>query len=994
MRPIPYGQLLNWVLTEYKNEGSIFGVSKLVKHENGQALPIFKEKIESPFGPAAGPNSQLAQNIVAAYAAGSRFFEVKTVQKMDGAELAACVPKPCIVAEDECYNCEWSTELYIPEAFSEYVKAYFLCKILAKELSLGDPDAFVFNMSVGYDLEGIKTEKVDRYIEGMKDASDTEIFKEAMEESLKAVEEGKLEHVDADFIRSISPNISSSITESTLHGCPPDEIERIATYLITEKHLNTYIKCNPTLLGYEFARKTLDDLGFDYIAFDDHHFVEDLQWKDAVPMFERLIKVSSGLGLEFGLKLTNTFPVDVKAGELPSEEMYMSGRSLFPLTIAVAEKVSGQFDGALRISFSGGADYFNIKELFDAGIWPITMATTILKPGGYQRMSQIAALLMDCGSSPFCGVDPEKVAKLAGRSRTEAMYKKPVKPIPSKKNGEPLPMLDCFTAPCQGGCPIHQDIPAYLLAMEEGRSADALQIILERNALPFTTGTICPHTCGDRCMRGHYESSVHIREVKLAAAEAAYADALASLKADPAADGKQVAVIGGGPAGLAAASFLGRAGIPVTVFEKAEKAGGVPRYVIPSFRISDEALDRDVALCSAYGVKFEFGQEITSAKDLFDRGFTDVIAAVGAWAPGRSALKYGEALDALEFLEAVKADPESVTAGTDVVVIGGGNTAMDVARAAKRLPGVEHARLVYRRTRRYMPADEEELQMAIEDGVEFMELLAPEGLADGVLRCEMMKLGEPDESGRRSPVGTGEFTEIPASCVITAVGEQVKGELFIKSGAELDKKGKPQVDDNLMTTVPHFYAAGDCRRGPATVVKAIADAQTIAAAIAGISFDRYADANVAGSEEKALSRKGDLKMAEDPAKDDRCLSCPAVCEVCADVCPNRANVVVKVPGFKKPQILHVDAMCNECGNCAVFCPWSGKPYKDKFTLFSSEEDFVNSENNGFLPDGEGVRVRLSGDVAEYDLRAEKTGLPEGIEAVIRAVLKNYSYLCS
>ena len=208
MRPIPYGQLLNWVLTEYKNEGSIFGVSKLVKHENGQALPIFKEKIESPFGPAAGPNSQLAQNIVAAYAAGSRFFEVKTVQKMDGAELAACVPKPCIVAEDECYNCEWSTELYIPEAFSEYVKAYFLCKILAKELSLGDPDAFVFNMSVGYDLEGIKTEKVDRYIEGMKDASDTEIFKEAMEESLKAVEEGKLEHVDADFIRSISPNTS------------------------------------------------------------------------------------------------------------------------------------------------------------------------------------------------------------------------------------------------------------------------------------------------------------------------------------------------------------------------------------------------------------------------------------------------------------------------------------------------------------------------------------------------------------------------------------------------------------------------------------------------------------------------------------------------------------------------------------------------------------------------------------------------------------------
>ena len=158
---------------------------------------------------------------------------------------------------------------------------------------------------------------------------------------------------------------SNSITESTLHGCPPDEIERIATYLITEKNLNTYVKCNPTLLGYEFARKTLDGLGYDYIQFDDHHFREDLQWEDAVPMFHRLMQRTGERGLEFGVKITNTFPVDVAAGELPSQEMYMSGRSLYPLSLSLAARLAREFKGKLRISYSGGADIHSVRALFE-----------------------------------------------------------------------------------------------------------------------------------------------------------------------------------------------------------------------------------------------------------------------------------------------------------------------------------------------------------------------------------------------------------------------------------------------------------------------------------------------------------------------------------------------------------------------------------------------------------------------------------------------------
>ena len=991
MRPMSIGHLMHWIMSEYEQKKSIFGIEKIVKHENGQALPIYEEKIESPFGPAAGPNSQLAQNIVAAYVAGSRFFELKTVQVMDGADLAACISRPCIIAGDECYNCEWSTELYVPQAFAEYVKAWVACKLIAKEYNLGDPDAFVFNMSVGYDLEGIKSPKVDKYINDMIEAKDTEVFKECINWALEHVNEFK--NVDEEYIRSISSNVSNSITESTLHGCPPAEIERIATYLITEKHLNTFIKCNPTLLGYEYARKRLDGLGFDYIAFDDHHFVEDLQWADAVPMLHRLYDLCQEKGLEFGVKITNTFPVDVTRNELPSNEMYMAGRALFPLSIHVARLLTDEFQGKLRISYSGGATIENIKELFDAGIWPITMATNILKPGGYQRMSQIADELMECGSERFSGVNVAALAAIDDGVETKAMYRKPVKPLPERHVDKKLPLFDCFNAPCRNGCPIEQDIPAYLQAMVDGDAKKALEILLERNPLPFITGTICPHHCGDKCMRNYYEDTLHIRETKLAAASQAYNEILPALKAEGSVAGKKVAIIGGGPAGLAAATFLSRAGVAVTVFERKEQLGGVVRNVIPEFRISADSIDKDVELCKAYGAEFKLGAEVTSVKALKAEGYTDVIVSIGAWKPGRSPLAYGEVTDALEFLMEAKKNGASMNIGKDVVVLGGGNTAMDVARAAKRLPGVEHVRLIYRRTKRYMPADEEELQLAIEDGVEFLELLAPVGAENGKLKCSVMELGAPDASGRRSPVDTGRTEEYPADTIIAAIGETIDTTLYAELGVEMDAKGRPVVDANMMTTEAGVYAVGDSRRGPATVVEAIADSAKAAAAIAGISYDKYAEENVAADEKLYTAKKGVQSRDTGKTPDDRCLGCPTVCEVCTDVCPNRANVAIHVPGKCKAQIIHVDGMCNECGNCEVFCPYKGgRPYKDKFTLYWSEEDFLDSTNEGFLPlEGTQVKVRLDGKVETVDIAGE-TDLSADAVAVIRTVLKDYEYL--
>lgn len=180
---------------------------------------------------------------------------------------------------------------------------------------------------------------------------------------------------------------------------------------------------------------------------------------------------------------------------------------------------------------------------------------------------------------------------------------------------------------------------------------------------------------------------------------------------------------------------------------------------------------------------------------------------------------------------------------------------MDVARAAIRVKGVENVRLVYRRTKRYMPADEEELREAIEDGVQFMELLAPIGVENGQLKCSVMELGEADESGRRAPVDTGKVEYVPADTVIAAVGENIDGTLYEDMGVELDRKGRPVVDANMMTSVEGVYAAGDSRRGPATVVEAIADASKAAAAIAGISYEKYAEANVAEDSAKYIAKK-------------------------------------------------------------------------------------------------------------------------------------------
>jgi putative selenate reductase len=311
---------------------------------------------------------------------------------------------------------------------------------------------------------------------------------------------------------------------------------------------------------------------------------------------------------------------------------------------------------------------------------------------------------------------------------------------------------------------------------------------------------------------------------------------------------------------------------------------------------------------------------------------------------------------------------------------------MDAARVALR-SGAKSSTLVYRRTKKYMPADAEELELAIADGVQFLELVAPVEQKDGKLKCEKMKLGEPDEKGRRKPEPTGEYVEIPCDTVISAVGEKVESELFTANGINVDAKGIP----DFKTNIEGVYAGGDAMRGPATVVEGIADAQGFANAVIGDAYKVHIPAQAKATRAEAIAKKGILCESA-KCEGDRCLTCNVVCQVCADVCPNRANVVIELPDGRH-QILHVDRMCNECGNCAIFCPYDSAPYRDKFTLFLTKEGFDESVNNqGFLPlGGKKVLVRLNGKVCEADLDAAND-LPAEVEVFILTVLTKYNYL--
>ena len=1035
MRPIPFGELLTRIMGEFRNHDSIFSIDKaqFYKDDRKKTVNVFSQSCTTPMGPAAGPHTQLSQNIVASYLVGARFIELKTVQIMDHLEIA----KPCIDARDEGYNVEWSTEYTLEKAYDEYLKAWIVLHMIesAMEGKVVEKPSFIFNMSCGYNLEGIKQEKMQIFIDSMIDAGKKPLFDEYINEAKALLDEGILEGSDWEgreecvrkTLDKISRNICPSVTVSTMHGCPPKEIEAICSYLLTEKKLDTFVKLNPTLLGYDTVRKVLDDLGFNYVVLERESFEHDLQLSDAKAMLHRLVELAGKEGRKFGVKLTNTLgnvnPQDV----LPGDERYGSGRILLPLSTRVALILSEEFNGTLPISYSGGVSALSVKELFEIGIHPITLATDMLHPGGYAKMKQLCEI---CKEAPEAWkketIDVSRLRKFVEEvSSPKGIAGKEFRGTNSSKVGTPLSLFDCYVAPCVEACPIHQPIPEYVALAGEGRLAEALSLIYTSNALPNITGWICDHQCQNHCTRMDYEGPVQIREVKRIAAEKGFDEFKASMweKPDEPADVK-AAVIGAGPAGLAAAYFLALAGFDTSVFEKEKNAGGVVANIIPEFRIPLEAVEKDVQFIKDNGVKFNFGTEKT-IKELRDEGFEYIFVGVGATASNDPHVSgNGPRESAISFLLRSK-NGEKINLGKNVVVVGGGNTAMDAARMAIRTQGVESVTVVYRRSQSEMPADREEYEMALSDGVKFLFLANPSDVTDGIMNVKKMVLGEKDASGRRKPVESGETFSLDCSYMISAIGE--KADQNVLDAIGVGEEGK-------------VYIIGDTKTGPSTVVRCIASAQSaVDDAIDKVyedilsqdddekECDCEGECTCSSQEEEVIEEDEDideirseeddffasirekkssvLLSASKTSKDflkieaKRCLECSYYCNKCTEVCPNRANVMLDMRDtglFDDPfQILHLDAYCNECGNCAAFCPHDGGPYLKKFTLFSRPDDFENSTNSGFYSENDQVKIRLDGKIIDGEI--DKDGklvadVPEEVKAMVETVFVSYSYL--
>ena len=379
--PYPFAALIERMFSELESADSIFDLPSksffLGREGRDYSVPFHDKRAPTPLGPASGPQTQMAQNLVLSWLCGCRILELKTVQILDELEI----PRPCIDMETIGYNVEWSQELKLEQSLHEYIKGAMLIEILKASGKLKMAPGFgevIYDMSVGYDLKGIQTERVQDYIRGMKDAS------AVVEHYRKQIPDRFSQFRDLDF----PTNLSNSLTLSTFHGCPPDEIERIIDFLLNEHSLNCIIKLNPTLLGEERVRELLQGvMGYEAVNVPSKAFQTDTSWDQAQGFVQRLGVTADQLGLGFGVKFSNTLIVENHRSFFPEseKEMYLSGPPLHVLATNLVDRFRDRFGDHYPISFSAGIDRKNFADAVAIGLTPITSCSDLLKAGGYSR---------------------------------------------------------------------------------------------------------------------------------------------------------------------------------------------------------------------------------------------------------------------------------------------------------------------------------------------------------------------------------------------------------------------------------------------------------------------------------------------------------------------------------------------------------------------------------------------------------------------------------
>ncbi len=1004
---IPFERMFEMMLQQV-DAGEFMGIqSGLFARKLNEKLETtrFGQQLASPIGVAAGPHSQLSQNIVAAWLCGARYIELKTVQTLD--ELN--VSKPCIDMQDEGYNCEWSQELKIHESFNQYLDAWIMIHVLNHKLyNQQNPGAgAIFNMSVGYNLEGILKDNVQWFFSKMENC---EAELQAKIDSVK--------HLYPAIDRlNIPSQISDNITLSTMHGCPPDEIENIGLYLIRDKKLHTTIKLNPTLLGAEMLREILNDkLGFKTVV-PDEAFAHDLKYNDALSIIRNLQQAATESGVFFGLKLTNTLESMNIKGIFPENEKmnYMSGRALHSISVHLAEKLQSEFDGLLDVSFSAGADAFNISDLLSCGLSPVTVSSDILKPGGYGRLSQYIEKIEEALSSStvenlsafICAPNQERVGRLqkyAAQTLDNEAYRKHIRE-PSIKTSRKLGLFDCIHAPCVNTCPTNQNIPQYLYHVANGEFQKAYEEIMKTNPFPNVTGTVCDHECQTRCTRINYDENIAIREVKRWVSELENDDSFIKSLSQ---NGLKAAIIGGGPSGMSAAYFLLLAGFQVDVYEEKSFAGGMVADVIPAFRLKNEAIQKDISRIEKLGASMHYNTKIGKSEfEALHKEGNYIFIATGA--PETKKLGIAgdtlpQVLDPLDFLSRLKKG-NAVLPGKHVLVIGGGNTAMDVARASKKLLGKDGTvTVVYRRKTSDMPAETEEILAAVSEEIKFLDLRAPlevveqDGKVVG-LKTIRMKVAGIDSTGR-SKIETVKNSEeiIEADVVFAAIGQNAVLDFIAAENILIDSS-------TYETKLERVYIGGDVRKGPANIISAVADGRKAASAIiqdAGkvvpsIIEEKPRNSNIKdlllkkGRREKSqltneivgVPSKNIRNANQAVAEASRCLLCDEICNICVTVCPNLANRGYNTEPFsaaiytatqslegiawnetgvftitQSHQTYNIGEFCNECGNCNTFCPTAGAPYKDKPQLWLTADAFEHANSGYHFTEEKGNRTLL------------------------------------
>lgn len=386
LTPIPFDRLLRRIFYEYKKTASIFDLPSRNFYRPGReydlSVKFLGNNAANPAGPAAGPHTQLTQNIVLSWLAGSRVLELKTVQVNDRLELT----RPCIDMATIGYNAEWSQELRLDESLREYVKASMIIEILKQWMFLSDrnsyqPEQFdtIFDLSVGYDLAGIQSERIRNWLHSMRDAT-------------SLIEEYR-QQIPAEFSAYknlyFNPVIGDSITLSTFHGTRAEEIESICEFLITELDFNLVIKMNPPMLGKEKLEHLLhEQLGYTDIEVNENAYKASISYTDAVELVRRLQLSADKRGKAVGVKFGNTLEVINKGTFLKDKVVYLSGQPLHVLHLQLVHEWRKTFGPGFPISFSAGVDANNFADCVSIGLVPVTTCTDLLRPRGYARLPQ------------------------------------------------------------------------------------------------------------------------------------------------------------------------------------------------------------------------------------------------------------------------------------------------------------------------------------------------------------------------------------------------------------------------------------------------------------------------------------------------------------------------------------------------------------------------------------------------------------------------------